>query len=67
MRSGRFSFYSIAIIYIKQRARRVSLNQAEQWHINVCFATQRTESRFGWSAKGQGTSGVAPKQKRGPD
>ena len=31
-----FSFYSTVIIYIKQRARRVFLNQAEQWLI-LCF------------------------------
>ena len=35
--------------------------------IKVFSGTQRTESRFGWNTKGQGTSGVAPKRRRGPD
>ena len=33
----------------------------------IGFATRRTEAGFGWNAKGQSTSGVAPKRRRGPN
>ena len=33
----------------------------------VSSTTQQTEAGFSWKAKGQGTSGVAPRRRRGPD
>ena len=33
----------------------------------VSSATQQTEAGFSWKAKGQSTSGVAPRRRRGPD
>ena len=42
----------------------IPVSDQRHWLGYLMSATKRTKVWFGWNAKGQGTSGVAPKRRR---